>query len=167
MYMYIIHLGAVLFSSSLTNASSSSGWMAPSVVNITPYYIQCMKHVCISSNTRIWTCSQKLLIACGGNPLLLRAVSVNSLGSFQSLTKPQNTSLKSLSILTDCVYYDWPDNTIMNELLYLPLRDNSMFDIESTKLPLNRTVNIQCITQPVVWPSSVHYRVSHSNQPDC
>lgn len=32
--------GAVLFSSSLTKASRSSGWMAPSVVSITPYWQQ-------------------------------------------------------------------------------------------------------------------------------
>ena len=31
------HLGAVWLSSSLTNASSISGWIAPSVVSITPY----------------------------------------------------------------------------------------------------------------------------------
>ena len=49
-----------------------------------------------------------------------------------------------------------PDNLLLDKLENLPLRDDGIVHIESTVLPLDRAVDIECIAQPVVAASSVN-----------
>ena len=97
----------------------------------------------------VHTSSQNLLMASGGNPLLRSPLRVNRRGSSQPLHNWWATISTFISTLPN-----QPDNSGGDESLYSPFWYNCVVEIESAKLPLDWTIDIQGIAQPVVGGAS-------------